>query len=58
MVEKMELKNEKAIKQKLGHDELYGKNWGEKEKDWLLFCKNDVLSTTFSYARLVKVRKD
>ena len=42
------------LKQELGHDEIFEDNWEEKEREWLPYLKNDVLSTAFSYARYSK----
>ena len=42
------------LKQELEHDETFEDNWKEKENEWLPYLKNDVLSTTFSYARYSK----
>ena len=42
------------LKQELEHDEFFEDNWEEKENEWLPYLKNDVLSTTFSYARYSK----
>ena len=39
------------LKQELEHDEIYEDSWEEKENEWLLYLKNDVLSTAFAYAR-------
>ena len=39
------------IKQYLEHDEIYEDTWEEKENEWLLYVRNDVLSTAFCYAR-------
>ena len=33
------------------HDENFEDEKDDKENEWLLYPKNDVLSTTFSYAR-------
>ena len=33
------------------HDEIYQDTWEEKENEWLLYVKNNVLSTVFRYAR-------
>ena len=42
------------LKQELEHDETFEDNWEEKEKEWLPYLKNDVLSTAFSFARYSK----
>ena len=42
------------LKQELEHDEIYEKNWEEKEIEWLPYLKNDVLSTVFVYNRYSK----
>ena len=33
------------------HDEFYEDTWEARETEWLLFVKNNVLSTAFCYAR-------
>ena len=33
------------------HDETYEDTWEAKEKEWLPYVKNDVLSTAFCYVR-------
>ena len=45
---------EKLPKKELEHDEIFEDTWEEKEKEWLPYLKNDVLSTAFSYARCSK----
>ena len=35
-------------------DEINKDAWEDKEHDWLLYLKNDVLSTAFSYARFAR----
>ena len=42
---------ESLLKKELEHDENYEDTWEEKENEWLLYVKNDVLSTAFCYAR-------
>ena len=42
------------FKQELEHDEIYEDDWDKKENEWLLYLKNDVLSTVFSSARYSK----
>ena len=42
------------LKQEIEHDEIFEDIWKEKENEWLLYLKNDVLSTAFSYARYSK----
>ena len=39
------------LKLELEHDEIYEDTWGARENEWLLYVKNDVLSTVFCYAR-------
>ena len=39
------------MKQDLEGDEIYEDTWEEREKEWLPYVKNDVLSTAFCYAR-------
>ena len=45
---------ESLLKQELEHDEIFEDIWEEKENEWLLYLKNDVLSTAFSFARYSK----
>ena len=47
-------KQDNLLKKELEHDEIFEDNWEEKEKEWLPYLKNDVLSTAFSYARYSK----
>ena len=42
------------LKKELEHDEFFEYNWEERKNQWLLYVKNDVLSTAFSYARYSK----
>ena len=42
------------LKQELEHVEIYEDNWEQKGNEWLLYLKNDALSTAFSYARYSK----
>ena len=42
---------ESLLKKELEHDEIYEDTWEVREKEWLPFVKNDVLSTAFFYAR-------
>ena len=42
---------ESLLKKELEHDEIYEDTWKAKENKWLPYVKNDVLSTTFCYAR-------
>ena len=45
-------KSQKSLlKKELEHDEIYEDTWEARENDWLLYVKNDVLSTAFCYAR-------
>ena len=46
------------LKQESEHDEIYEDNWEAKEDEWLLYPKNDVLSTAFSYARYAKCMEE
>ena len=39
------------LKQELEHVEIYEDTWEDEEDEWLLYVKNDVLSTAFCYAR-------
>ena len=41
---------ESLIQKELEHDEIYEDTWEAKENEWLLYVKNDVLSTVFCYA--------
>ena len=40
------------------HDEIFEDIWEEKENEWLPYLQNDVLSTTFSYARFTMAVED
>ena len=42
----------------MNHDEVDGKNYEHKLKEWLPYVKNDVLCTAFSYARYVKAMQE
>ena len=42
---------ESLLKKEIEHDEIYEDTWEAKENEWLLYVKNDVLSTAFCYAR-------
>ena len=39
-------------------DEIYSDTWKDKKSEWLGFVKNDVLCTTFSYARYTKAMEE
>ena len=38
----------------MNHDEIDGNNYKVKKDGWLLYVKQDVLCTAFSYARFCK----
>ena len=57
-IEKCYKLQECLLKQELEHDEIYENNCEEKEKEWLLYLKNDVLSTGFSFARYSKNKEE
>ena len=40
------------------HDEIYEDTWETKEKEWLPYVKNEVISTAFCYARCIKVMEE
>ena len=42
------------VKQGMNHDEIYEDTWEDKEREWLFYLKNGVLSTAFCYARYSK----
>ena len=42
---------ESLLKKELEHDEIFENTWEAKENEWLPYVRNDVLSTTFCYAR-------
>ena len=42
----------------MNHDEIYSDTWKDKKSEWLAYVKNDVLCTTFSYARYCKAMED
>ena len=41
------------LKQELEDDEIYEDTWEARENEWLLYVKNDVLSTAFCFARYI-----
>ena len=43
-----------SLKTKLNHGEVYSDNWTDKKSEGLVYVKNDVLCTVFSYARYTK----
>ena len=42
------------MKTEKNHDEVYSDTWKDKKQEWLDFAKNDVLCTSFCYARYSK----
>ena len=42
----------------MNHDEIDEKNWRDKKDESLLFIKNDVLCTAYSYARFNKCMEE
>ena len=40
------------LKQEKKHDEIYEDKWEAREKEWLPYVKNDVISSAFCYASL------
>ena len=42
------------LKQEMNHDETYEDTWQDREREWLPYLKNDVLSTVFCNARYSK----
>ena len=41
----------KLLKTEMNHDEVDSDNYKDKKDEWLDYVKQDVLGTTFSYAR-------
>ena len=46
------------LKTEMNHDEVYSDTWKDKKHDWLDYVKNDVLCTSFCYARYSKAMED
>ena len=42
------------LKTEMNHDDIDGENYRDKKDIWLLYVKNDVLCTAYSYARYIK----
>ena len=42
------------LKTEMTHDDINGNNWRDKKDEWLPYVKNDVLCTSYSYARYNK----
>ena len=42
----------------MDHDEVDGNNYKDKKDEWLLYVKQVVLCTTFSYARYSKAKDE
>ena len=42
----------------MNHDEVDGNNYKDKINEWLPYVKNEVLCTTFSYARYIKALEE
>ena len=42
------------LKQEMNHDEIFEDNWEKETDKWMDYGKNDVLCTSFSYARYSK----
>ena len=42
------------LKTKINHDEVFSDTWRDKKSEWLVFVKNEVLCTAFSYAWYTK----
>ena len=38
----------------MNHDEVSSDTWKDKKHEWLVYVKNDVICTSFSYARYSK----
>ena len=46
------------LKTEMNHDEVYSDTWKDKKSEWLIYVKNDVLCTAFSYARYIKAMEE
>ena len=46
------------IKTEMNHDEITGDNYKNKKNIWLPYVKNDVLCTSYSYARYIKAMEE
>ena len=46
--------HKELLKTEMNHDEVDYNNYKDKKYEWLVFVKNDVLCTAFSYARYCK----
>ena len=42
----------------MNHDEVYSDTWKDKKTEWLVYVKNVVLSTAFSYAWYTKAMEE
>ena len=46
------------LKTEMNRDDINENNWRDKKEEWLLYVKNDVLSTAYSYARYNKCMEE
>ena len=46
------------LKTEVNHDEIDGNNYIDKIDEWLDYVKNDVLCTSFCYARFSKIMEE
>ena len=42
------------LRTEMDHDDIDGDNYKDKKDIWLIYVKNDVLCTAYSYARYIK----
>ena len=49
---------ERLLEKELKHDEINEDTWEEREKEWLLYVKNDVISTAFCCDRYTMGMED
>ena len=46
------------LKTEINHNEVYSDTWKDKKSERLLYVKNDVLCTAYSYARYIKAMEE
>ena len=46
------------LKTEMKHDEVYSDTWKNKKDEWLDYVKNDVLCTSYCYARYNKCMEE
>ena len=49
---------QELLKTEMNQDEIDENNWRDKKDEWLLYVKNDVLCTSYSYARYIKAMEE